>query len=111
MMITVTTICATVPGLSEDEVLRFVEAEWVRPVRQAGQPVFSEADLARVRLIQDLRTSLEVEDQTLPLVLDLLDQLYTVRAQLRLLLTAAGPDIAPRLADMLEGAGRDEGRK
>jgi chaperone modulatory protein CbpM len=97
-MITITTICATVPGLTEADILHYVEAEWVRPARQAGQPIFSEADLARIRLIQDLRTALEVEEPTLPLVLSLLDQLYATRRQLRLLLESAPPELRAQLA-------------
>jgi chaperone modulatory protein CbpM len=45
--------------------------------------MFSDADLARVRLIVDLRVTLEVEEPTVPLVLALLDQLYATRWQLR----------------------------
>jgi chaperone modulatory protein CbpM len=102
-MITITTVVATVPGLTEADICHFVEAEWVRPARQGGQPVFSEADLARIQLIQDLRTALEVEEPTLPLVLSLLDQLYATRRQLRLLLETAGPELRARLAAELGG--------
>ena len=82
-MITIAAICREVPGVSESEIWHFVEADWVRPARQAGQPVFSEADLARIRLIQDLRSTLAVEEATLPLVLSLVDQLYAARHLLR----------------------------
>jgi chaperone modulatory protein CbpM len=102
-MITITTVVATVPGLTEADIWHFVEADWVRPARQGGQPVFSEADLARIQLIQDLRTALEVEEPTLPLVLSLLDQLYATRRQLRLLLKSAGPELRAQLAAGLEG--------
>jgi chaperone modulatory protein CbpM len=102
-MITITTICATVPGLTEADLLRFVEAEWVRPQRQSGQPVFSETDLARIQLIQDLRTELEVEETTLPLVLSLLDQLYATRRQLRRIATAAGPELRAVIVEAMGG--------
>ena len=96
-MITIAAICVEVPGLTEAEIYHFVEADWVRPARNHGQPVFSHADLARIRLIQDLRTALEVEESTLPLVLNLLDQLYTTRHQLRRLLAASPADLRVQL--------------
>lgn len=82
-MITIATVCRTLPGLTEDDVRRFVAADWVRPLHRAGEPVFAELDLARIRLILDLRTTLDVEERTVPLVLSLLDQLYTLHRQLR----------------------------
>jgi chaperone modulatory protein CbpM len=88
-----------VPGLTEADLVRWVEAEWVRPVRQQGEPVFSDSDLARVRLIVDLRATLEVEEATLPVVLSLVDQLYTTRWQLRRVLEIAGPDVVVRLGE------------
>jgi len=102
-MITITTVCATVPGLTEADLWHFVEAEWVRPARQDDKPIFSEADLARIRLIQDLRTTLEVEEPTLPLVLSLLDQLYATRRQLRLLLETASPELRAQLVARFGG--------
>lgn len=96
-MISLTAICAAVPGLTEDEVHYFMEAAWVRPEEHAGQPAFSEADLARIRLIQELRTDLEVEERTLPLVLSLLDQLYATRHQLRRVLGELPEDTRTRL--------------
>jgi chaperone modulatory protein CbpM len=59
----------------------WVNAEWLvehRPGRQ-----FSEQDLARARLIQDLRGDLGVNDEGIALVLHLLDQLYGLRCLLR----------------------------
>jgi chaperone modulatory protein CbpM len=103
-MITVTAVCRAVPGLSEAELARWIEAEWVRPVRRAGEPVFSEGDLARVRLIVDLRATLEVEEATLPVVLSLVDQLYATRWQLRRVLEVAGPEVVLRLGEAAPAA-------
>ncbi len=76
-------VCADVPGLTEAQLTQWLQADYVRPSRQQGQLMFSDADLARVRLIVDLRVTLEVEEPTVPLVLALLDQLYATRWQLR----------------------------
>lgn len=92
-------ICQEIPGLTEAELTMFVGAAWVRPSVRQGETVFSDADLARIRLIQDLR-QLRVEE-TLPLVLSLLDQLYATRRALRRAIEAAGPAVAERLSKSL----------
>jgi chaperone modulatory protein CbpM len=85
-VITFTAVFREVPGLTEAELSHWLEADFVRPARQQGEVVFSEADVARIRLIQDLRAMLEVDEATLPLVLSLLDQLYETRWRLRQIL-------------------------
>ena len=44
---------------------------------------FSEADLARARLIQDLRMDFGVNDEGISIILHLLDQLYGLRCLIR----------------------------
>jgi chaperone modulatory protein CbpM len=94
-------VCRLVPGLSHADLQTWVEQDWVRPPRAHGQPAFDEVDIARVRLIVELRTDLAVEDTTLPLILSLLDQLYATRSQLRNLVTAADAPTRARLAELL----------
>jgi chaperone modulatory protein CbpM len=45
--------------------------------------VFAEIDVARIRLIRELRVDLEVDENALPLVLSLLDQVYDLRRTLK----------------------------
>lgn len=45
--------------------------------------VFAEIDVARIRLIRELRIDLEVDENALPLVLSLLDQVYDLRRALK----------------------------
>jgi chaperone modulatory protein CbpM len=54
----------------------WVEAEWLMPVTSRTKFLFSEADLARARLIQDLKVDFGVNDEGISIVLHLLDQLY-----------------------------------
>ena len=54
----------------------WVEAEWLMPVTSRRKFLFSEADLARARLIQDLKVDFGVNDEGISIVLHLLDQLY-----------------------------------
>jgi chaperone modulatory protein CbpM len=61
----------------------WIEAEWLAPATGQKTFLFSEADLARVRLIQDLRLDFGVNDEGIAIVLHLLDQLHGLRCLLR----------------------------
>ena len=63
-------------------------ADGSAPSHAATGPVFHDIDIARVRLIHDLRTAMRIEDETIPLILSLLDQVYDLRAGLRAVLRA-----------------------
>ena len=68
------------PDLDAVEITTWIERAWVRPEPAAGGSwVFREIDVARVRLIYDLRRDLEVAEETVPIVLALLDQVYELR--------------------------------
>lgn len=80
-------VIALFPDLKVIELTTWVEHQWVRPqmdTADGGQSgwTFHEIDIARVRLIYDLRRNLNVPDDTLPLLLSLLDQLYDLRRKL-----------------------------
>jgi len=64
---------------------RWIENRWVRPDEVSGIFLFQEIDIARVHLIAELRDDLAVAEDVVPLVLSLLDQLYGVRRQMRLM--------------------------
>jgi chaperone modulatory protein CbpM len=65
------------------ELTQWIELGWVAPEKPAGaEPAFSDLDVARVCLICDLRHDLAVEEETIPLVLSLLDQVYALRRQM-----------------------------
>ena len=71
------------------QISRWVELGWVAPQgRRGAEPAFSDLDVARLCLICDLRHDLEVDEETMPLVLSLLDQVYTLRRQLAALTDA-----------------------
>jgi chaperone modulatory protein CbpM len=50
---------------------------------QREGPLFSDADLARARLIQDLRLDFGVNDKGVAIILHLLDQLHGLRCLVR----------------------------
>jgi chaperone modulatory protein CbpM len=82
-MITIDVLVAQVSGLTRDDLERWISNQWVRPDRQASGYVFREIDVARVRLIREMRDEMEVNEAALPVVLSLLDQLYDLRRHIR----------------------------
>ena len=73
----------------EAEVLEgWVAAGWLMPSTSEAQPTFTEVDLARARLIQDLRADIGVNDDGVGVILDLIDQLHGLRSTLFDLLAA-----------------------
>jgi chaperone modulatory protein CbpM len=75
-------------GLDRCELLRWVENRWVLPEQQGGGWVFQEVDIARVELILEIRREWALDDDAMPLVLGLLDQVYGLRRELRRLCVA-----------------------
>jgi chaperone modulatory protein CbpM len=74
------TLTARLPDLRAVEITTWVERGWVRPdADPSGRWVFQEIDVARVRLIRDLRRELELAEDAVPVVLSLLDQVYELR--------------------------------
>jgi len=61
----------------------WIEAEWLVPISSSATFQFSEADLARARLIQDLKADFGVNDEGIAIILHLLDQLYGLRCLVR----------------------------
>lgn len=53
-----------------------IEENWILPEREGDELAFDDVDLARLRLIAELRRDLAVNDEAVPLVLHLVDQLH-----------------------------------
>lgn len=68
--------------VSRGELERWIGERWVLPVEQGGDFLFDEVDRARVRLIAELRRDLAVNDEAMPVILQLLDQVYELRRAL-----------------------------
>jgi chaperone modulatory protein CbpM len=79
----------------EDDMLQeWVAAGWLIPAEDEGQADFSDLDLARARLINDLKGDIGVNDEGVGVILHLLDQLHGLRRTLSDLVSAVhgGPD-------------------
>lgn len=68
--------------VTSGELSAWIERKWILPVEDAGRFFFDEADVARARLIAELHRDLEVNDEAMPVVLRLLDQVYGLRRAL-----------------------------
>ena len=84
----ITAVIALFSGLSEVELVTWVERGWVIPDDAGSGLEFHEIDVARVRLIHDLRHGMDVGEDAVPLVLSLLDQVYELRSRLKSVLHA-----------------------
>jgi chaperone modulatory protein CbpM len=92
--------------VSVAELRLWCEAGWVAPARGEAGFVFDEVDLARIRLVRELRDDLGLDEDAIPVVLSLVDQLYGVRRELRALARAIEQqpdDIAARVRAALRG--------
>lgn len=89
-MIDIEIVVTQLPGLRRQDLERWISNEWVRPEYHAGQCLFREIDVARARLIKELRDDMNLSEDALPVVLSLLDQLYDARRHMRKLSDALG---------------------
>ena len=92
-MITLDILCARFTTLRPEDLQRWIHEGYVRPERAADDVLFEEIDVERVRLILELRDGLAVNEEALPVVLSLLDQLYELRRRLRAM--GVEPDALP----------------
>jgi chaperone modulatory protein CbpM len=82
-MIGIDALMRLIGGLQEAELKHWIDERWVRPEAVSEGYVFREVDVARVRLIVELRRDLAIDEEALPVVLQLLDQVYALRRRLR----------------------------
>jgi len=85
-------------GLGRETLRIWIKRGWVTPDQMGTRYQFREIDIARVGLIHEFSRDLALDDDTLDLVLPLLDQVHGLRNQLRRLARAvnAQPDAVRR---------------
>ena len=59
----------------------WIELGWLKPVKKKRTYYFEEIDVARIHLIYDLQHRMMIENEVMPIVLSLMDQLYGTRAE------------------------------
>jgi chaperone modulatory protein CbpM len=100
-------VLAQIEGLTVTRLRICIEEAWVRPARDTASHVFDDLDVARLRLISELTEDMAVNDDAVPIILSLIDQIHSFRRQLRALeqaVSAQGDavraDVAALLRDM-----------
>ena len=99
-------------GIDGTELRIWVEQRWVLPTRQEERLLFDEADMARVRLIRELRSDLLVNEEAMPVVLSLLDQIHGLRralARLNGAIESASPTVRDEIARLVKDTEPSEG--
>jgi chaperone modulatory protein CbpM len=94
----ITAVTALFADLTQVELMTWVDRRWVVPDAEGSGLQFHEIDVARVRLIHDLRRGMDIGEDAMPLVLSLLDQVYELRSRLN--------DILGALANQPQGVQR-----
>jgi len=84
--------------LPPDTLAIWLESGWLRPAFRECVRHYVEIDVARTQLIRDLQADLGINDDGIPVVLDLIDQVGGLRHVLQAMLRAlqAQPDLVRR---------------
>lgn len=98
-----------ISALQRSDLEAWIGEEIVSPQEEAGTLLFTEAECARIRLICTLRYELEIDSDTLPVVVSLLDQLYDTRQRLFSLTAAVAAQDEPVQAAILAAINSDVG--
>jgi len=95
---------AAVSRLTRVQLVSFVEAEIIIPVATASGPAFRQIDIVRLQLLCDLADQFDLHEDALSLIMQLVDQLHGVRAELRAVLDAVEaetPEVRNRISELL----------
>jgi chaperone modulatory protein CbpM len=77
-------------GMGHEMLTAWIEQEWLIPDDSSAEMRFSEIDIARARLIRDLKMDLGVNDEGVGVILNLVDQLHGIRRTLMELRAVVG---------------------
>jgi chaperone modulatory protein CbpM len=97
-------ILGTFSDLRRETLHVWIERGWVTPERRGERYRFQEIDVARIRLIREFRTELELDEDALDVILPLLDQVHGLRRELHRLADAVNAqpaEIRSRIAALL----------
>lgn len=75
-------------SVDQNIIEEWIQLQWIKPVKKKRTYYFEDIDVARIHLIYELQYRMTIEAAAMPLVLSLLDQLYSTRAKLQKLIAA-----------------------
>jgi chaperone modulatory protein CbpM len=112
MNLTEQMVLAEVRRLTRRELRIWMREGWVRPAMSERGPVFDELDIARLRLLCDLRKEMGLPPDSVPVVLTLIDRLHQTRRDLRAIMDALDDqpeDVKRAVAERLRAAATGKG--
>lgn len=68
-------------GVPMEMIMWFIEEEWISPIN-CEEPILDDEDVARIRLIWELREDFGVNEEAMPIILNLIDQLNRMHLEL-----------------------------
>lgn len=77
------TVVTRIERLTLRDLRLWVREGWVRPAQGQHGPVFDDIDVARLRLLCDLKKDMALPTDVMPIVLGLIDHLHRTRRDLR----------------------------
>jgi chaperone modulatory protein CbpM len=91
-------VIATVGRVTVTELRLWQREGWISPTRDDKGPLFDELDVARIRLVCEMCEDLAFDEETIPVLLSLVDQIHGLRRCLRALAGAVDeqPDAVRR---------------
>lgn len=104
-------VVATVRRLQLRELRTWVREGWIKPAQGDDGLYFDDLDIARVRLICDLRKEMSLPLEAVPTILSLLDQLHGLRHELLRLVEAINRQPEKTRAAVLEACRNRETRR
>ena len=88
MRLTEKQLLRALEAVSRRQLRLWINRGWIVPALGEAGPAFDETDLARARLVSHLRHEMNVNEDAVPVVLALMDQLYSIRHELRTVVEA-----------------------
>jgi chaperone modulatory protein CbpM len=73
----------TSSGIEAQTLEFWIEQQWLIPAQTGAETSFSDTDVARARLIRDLKGDFGVNDEGVDVILHLVDQLHGLRRALK----------------------------
>lgn len=93
-------------GLRQETLHVWIARGWIAPLREGGGYRYREIDVARIRLIEEFRSDMDIGEDAMDVILPLLDQVHGLRRELRRLadaVSAQPEDIRRRIAAAIDG--------
>ncbi|TRW95089.1 hypothetical protein FNJ84_17530 [Paracoccus sp. M683] len=83
---------AAIDDLTGERLVTFIRARIVQPVQGEAGQMFRETDVARLQLLCDLSDAYDLPEDSLTMVMSLIDQLNTMRGDMRALMQAVAAE-------------------